>query len=516
MPINLNTIIFSLVVGVILFSTLPVYAENACTEMEAEAEAIEGVVPKFDENGNFKSISMYADASFIAPKRSLISAARKQAELKAKRDFSNFIKEKVAAGTLSEYMMETKSVTNNKGETSGSAEEINRIVDTISSNTESVLSGIIKLDECVNVQQKYILVRMGWKPMLSNLASSTAQTLKGSQRNGSDNSFKKNTRDEQQHTEKKTNSSSGIKIVTVIVEGRGADLNEAIRIGLRQAVGQVFGEQLESEIQISQTTQSIEVSGEHSVGVAIETNSQQDNSKIKTKGTIQSYEIVSKESASSAVIVSLRVNLAKYNSGIDSNKKSIIVLTPKTEAKQGQDSSDTMKFAQRIQTAIEARLSDSDKYNILDREYLSETMRELNFVASGNSSVTEMARLGNHAGADLIVVTEILSFTPKTTSRKVGDKEIVRGLLNSEISLKLLNPSTTKIITSESFSFHNQRVSSPSISAYAEKVATRISGRIVRGSKGNHIVADNQRLKETTKEVNKKFKAMEEKHENDW
>ena len=162
---------------VVLILVPSVNSFSACSEMEAEAEAIEGVVPKFDENGNFKSISMYADASFIAPKRSLISAARKQAELKAKRDFSNFIKEKVAAGTLSEYMMETKSVTNNKGETSGSAEEINRIVDTISSNTESVLSGIIKLDECVDAQQKYILVRMGWKPMLSEIAADTRQTI---------------------------------------------------------------------------------------------------------------------------------------------------------------------------------------------------------------------------------------------------------------------------------------------------------------------------------------------------
>ena len=177
MPKKLSSFVISAAACIILFLVCPVYAENDCAAMEKEAEAIEGVVPSFDENGKFKSISMYADGSFIAPKRSLISAARKQAELKAKREFSNFIKEKVASGTLSEYMMETKSVTSDKGETSGSAEEINRISDVISSSTESVLSGIIKLDECVDVEGKFVMVRMGWKPKLSKIAADTRQTI---------------------------------------------------------------------------------------------------------------------------------------------------------------------------------------------------------------------------------------------------------------------------------------------------------------------------------------------------
>lgn len=148
----------------------------SCDLMMAEAEAFEGVVPSYD-NGSLRSLSMYGISSFLAPSPSLVSAARKQAEMKAKRDFANFMKEKIEAGTLSDYLMETKTVTDASGQQSGSAEEISRVVDLIESKTDSVISGVIKLDECMDPNQKIIFVRMGWKPELSEVAADTRQKI---------------------------------------------------------------------------------------------------------------------------------------------------------------------------------------------------------------------------------------------------------------------------------------------------------------------------------------------------
>ncbi|PNU18535.1 hypothetical protein C2E25_17150 [Geothermobacter hydrogeniphilus] len=145
--------------------------------MMEEGALIEGVLPKFDENGRLKSISMYAQESFLAPKTSLIGAARKKAELKAKRDFVSFIKEKVKGKTLTEYLLEQREKTTESGETSGSAEEITRVSDYIGQETESVLSGIVKLDECVDIDMKMVLVRMGWKPQISQAAADARQTI---------------------------------------------------------------------------------------------------------------------------------------------------------------------------------------------------------------------------------------------------------------------------------------------------------------------------------------------------
>jgi len=167
-----------IIYGVFLTTILPtfVYAAGTCDAYQKEADAIEGLVPRI-ENGKLISLSMYGEATFIAPKRSLISKARTKAELKAKRAYVSWLKESLASNTLSEDLLNQIEKTDEKGNTSGVAEEINRQAEHISSSTSSVLSGIIKLDECVAPNEKFILVRMGWKPSLSKMAADSKSTI---------------------------------------------------------------------------------------------------------------------------------------------------------------------------------------------------------------------------------------------------------------------------------------------------------------------------------------------------
>ena len=44
------------------------------------------------------------------------------------------------------------------------------LLQVMKSNTSTVQSGIIKLDECVDTEGKYVLVALGWKPRLSAAA----------------------------------------------------------------------------------------------------------------------------------------------------------------------------------------------------------------------------------------------------------------------------------------------------------------------------------------------------------
>ena len=63
----------------------------SCSQFEAEAEAYEGVVPRFNEDGGLEALLMYGEATFLVPKRSLISTARREAEMQARRAYSEFI-----------------------------------------------------------------------------------------------------------------------------------------------------------------------------------------------------------------------------------------------------------------------------------------------------------------------------------------------------------------------------------------------------------------------------------------
>ena len=65
-----------------IFTSVLTYSASfaSCVEFEKEADAIEGAVPRFDDNGKLISISVYGDATFVVAKRSLISKARRKAE----------------------------------------------------------------------------------------------------------------------------------------------------------------------------------------------------------------------------------------------------------------------------------------------------------------------------------------------------------------------------------------------------------------------------------------------------
>ena len=89
---NLLSLILTIIM---LFPELATAA--GCEEYEAEAEAISGVVPRFNADGRLRSILIHGEATFLTNKRSLVNAARTKAELSAKQAFSSFLNESVSA-----------------------------------------------------------------------------------------------------------------------------------------------------------------------------------------------------------------------------------------------------------------------------------------------------------------------------------------------------------------------------------------------------------------------------------
>jgi len=153
------------------------YAE--CSRMEAESAAGVGVHVRLSDQGKVEAIFAMGEANFLAPKRSLIKKARTAATLDAKRQFSEWLEEAVAGGAVATSLLEQVETTDQNGMTSGTAEEITQIGETMASATANVLNGLVKLDECVDTDEKYILVELGWKPELSAAARQASGELSG-------------------------------------------------------------------------------------------------------------------------------------------------------------------------------------------------------------------------------------------------------------------------------------------------------------------------------------------------
>jgi len=190
------------ILSLAVFAVSSTAMAGSCDDYLKDNGTTSGVVPNFTEEGKIRSFSIFAEQSFLVPKRSLINKARRQAEMKGKRDFSEWIKTKVQAGTLNEELLEQTEKTTADGKTSGSVEEVTKYADVIGAQTDSVLSGIIKLDECMDPEEKAIMVRMGWKASLSEAAADTRATIDNSVARGESG----------QASEGSTSSSSGAKV----------------------------------------------------------------------------------------------------------------------------------------------------------------------------------------------------------------------------------------------------------------------------------------------------------------
>ena len=96
----------------------------SCDEYLKEAEAVEGVVPRFNDDGTIRAFVIFGEGTFLAAKRSLISKARRKAELRAKRAFSEWMKESLQSESVVADMMEQEENTDDKGNTSGKVKEV--------------------------------------------------------------------------------------------------------------------------------------------------------------------------------------------------------------------------------------------------------------------------------------------------------------------------------------------------------------------------------------------------------
>ena len=175
-----------LVAASFAFISMHTAAQASCAQFEAEAEAVSGVVPKFDDNGKLRAIVTYGEGTFLVPKRSLINTAREKATMNAKKAFSAWMEESIESESVVADLTEVAQETNQNGETVGMARELETSINVMRSNTSAVLSGLVKLDECVDTEQKFILVELGWKPSLSAAAADTKSTINNEVARGQD------------------------------------------------------------------------------------------------------------------------------------------------------------------------------------------------------------------------------------------------------------------------------------------------------------------------------------------
>ena len=526
----------AILVSFLFFSASSSAVFASCDDFLNEFETTSlGVSYKKDpETGRITALMMMGEANFLSPKSSLVRKAKKKALMNAKAEFVRFMKEDFSAADLTADLTNSIESTDQDGNTTGAVEEISSMAEIMSSSAESVISGIVVLGECVDKSEKVAMVLAGWKPELSTAAADAKQASSNPTPSSSNSA---SASDGQAGAASRSSDSGGtgsgsasskkvgITIITVEAEGEGGNLKQATNEAIRSAIAQVLGEKFASSQLSTDFTATAEVSNSEgqSAGVALETSTQYEVQASEVKGILSGYKYITKQELSDGIKVVLQVEIPKYESSIDKTKNTLIVFKPEIKKIDGLTSSEANEITSEIRNSLENILNESGKLEVLDRAFLNKRNIELGTVAAGNNSMSEMARIGNLAGADFMLVTEFEKLSSEVEEKKVGNNLIVRQKFNGSANFKLIEVATSNIISSGSVPIRRLKFKKDnSLSLFSDKISISVSRQITRkiGGKVNASSAgsgdDTQNVRNAEKRADESMKKLEESVKDDW
>ncbi len=226
-----------------------------------------------------------------------------------------------------------------------------------------------------------------------------------------------------------SNALSATKTIVRETKGHGVTRDEAIKKALAEAVAQAKGVKISSEdyefgyrsasadIDRKDTSKKVEFDA-----VSVQTG----GTAVKTEieGLVKTYEVLNeKKLDENTYEVTLKVWVYDYESPVQTTKDKLAIMPVKALAKQYQFGTYTMsagELALQLAQKLSIALTETNKFAVLDREYIMDFAHNRNILLSDDSPLEEKAKLGEVLGADYMIVGTIsdakLQIKEKTTS----------------------------------------------------------------------------------------------------
>ena len=236
--------------------------------------------------------------------------------------------------------------------------------------------------------------------------------------------------------------------------GTGVTLKDALMDAFTDAIGQVNGVNVESKQELA----SVEVSSSNSNDDKYLSSEFFRNSvKTATKGVIAQYSIVSRQrpgGGSARWTVALNCKVVVYHRPEIADRKRIAVMPMRLSAKtffiEGRAvDQETVRgiFGQSLLSA----LVQSRRFTVMDRDYISEILRERQMIVDGNTPVEQMARLGQELASDYIIVGAIedIGFETRTDTMQLSGRELTSRNGRIEVSYRVIDIDTKQVVYSD-------------------------------------------------------------------
>lgn len=239
------------------------------------------------------------------------------------------------------------------------------------------------------------------------------------------------------------------KFITLSVSALGETEQIAINNALIEALSQINGAVVEGNVSLETFSQSRTEGEEQDYYYSKKFS--QDLSK-HTEGIIDSYKITnSSPSDIGGWEIEVSVTIAKYALSPQTKRKRIAVMpfriTDTRELIVQNKQVDKRRVLGLLNQSLVTQLTQSRKFFVADRDFVEEIYSERDFIQYGDVPLSELSKLGNDLGVDLILVGVIEDFNTKSTKKNFPslNKTFVSTNGIVEISYRVIDVATRQI-----------------------------------------------------------------------
>lgn len=237
--------------------------------------------------------------------------------------------------------------------------------------------------------------------------------------------------------------------ITLSVSASGQTEEMAINNALLESLSQINGTVINGSLSV-QEFEKVSASNKGEDYFYSE-NYSRDINKY-TEGIVESYKLVNSNPLNSGGWeVEVSVTIAKYALSPQTNRKRIAVMpfriTDTRELTVKNKKVDKRRILGLLNQSLVSYLTQSRKFFVADRDFVEELHSERNFIQYGNVPLSELSKLGNDLGVDLILVGVIEDFNTKSTKKTFEsmNKTFVSTKGIVEISYRVIDVATRQV-----------------------------------------------------------------------
>ena len=267
--------------------------------------------------------------------------------------------------------------------------------------------------------------------------------------------------------------SAQIVMREVVATGNGGDPSKATIDAIENAISQVGGMRISTATSLSMS--EVTKGGT----TTIEENFKQNIEKM-TRGVIKSYTVL--ESGTSPgtgrSFVKIKALIPSYKPS-EQLKRMKLAVMPVVVTGPSQGRSEAMDFAESVSASLEAYLTQTRKFAMIDRRFTEKSNRELAGVNSRNAPIEETVKVGVRVGADFIVLAALKSFSPQQQQQqRVTGRVVTRSVVPVGIDIRVIDIATGQIKFAQTYNNPGRLPSSVSLSQYAADIGADL-GQVI-------------------------------------